>query len=111
MPGQRQQHADEAAVERHAAFPDRKNLHRVAEIVSGFIEQDLAETAAQHYAEHTQEQQIVQFLHAPAGFRLAADTLATKQNEGGKGADIHQPVPMHGERTDGNGDGIELRMN
>jgi hypothetical protein len=70
MPGQGQQHADEAAVEGHAAFPHRQDIFRVAEVIAGFVEQHLAQAPAQHHAEDAPEQQVVQFGVAPAGLRL-----------------------------------------
>src|SRR5262245_57268485 len=43
----REDHADQAAMEGHAALPDHEDLDRVGEIVTGFPKEDLAQTAAE----------------------------------------------------------------
>src|SRR2546430_3011804 len=50
------QHAEKAAVEAHAALPDLEDLQRMNEVVERLVEQHVAESPAQDYAEHTVEQ-------------------------------------------------------
>ena len=43
----RRDHAEEAAVEAHAALPDREDFERMGEVVARLVEQHLAEAAAE----------------------------------------------------------------
>ena len=40
--GHRRQHAEKTAVEGHAALPDGEDLERVGEVVTRFVEEDVA---------------------------------------------------------------------
>ena len=64
----RRQDTEKAAVKRHAAFPDGKDLQGMRKIVTGFVEQHLPQASAKNYAEHAVEQQVVELRHRPAGF-------------------------------------------
>ena len=69
-------HAEQAAVERHAALPDLEGLERVAEVEVRPVEQDVAEPAAQHDAERDVEQQVVESRAASAASPAAAPASA-----------------------------------
>ena len=78
-------------------------------IITGVVEQHLAQATAQHHAEHAIEQQIVQALSSPQSGRVrAAACPATRVQEGEQ---VHEAVPVHGERAKMDGDGVELGVN
>ena len=56
----RRQHAEEAAVERHAALPDREDLQRMREVVARLVEQHVAQAPAEDHADDAAEQQVVE---------------------------------------------------
>ena len=101
-------HAEHAAVERHAALPDRERLERMAEIVTGPVEQHVAEPAAQHHAQRDVEQQIVDLergqpparaLHQPAHVAPA----------GHQAYDVGERVPADREGSELDQDRIDRR--
>src|SRR5690606_30616924 len=57
----RDEHADQAAVERHAAFPSLENVQRVREqvLAPGRIEDHVADAPADDHAERAVEDQVV----------------------------------------------------
>ena len=63
---QRDQHAEEAAVEAHPALPYLKDLQRMREVVERLVEQDVTEAAAEDHAEHAVEQHVVDVARMPA---------------------------------------------
>jgi len=95
-------------MKRHAAFPYGEYLQRMGKIVARLVEQHLAHAPAQHHAEHTVEQQVVDVLptHAMPGLRRRAPLA--EPEEGDKAGQVHQAVPAHGKRADGDGDRVEL---
>src|SRR5689334_20079176 len=55
-PDQRaREHAEEAAVERHAAFPDTEQAERMTDELRGVVEDHVADAAAEDHAEHRVE--------------------------------------------------------
>ena len=62
-PQHRDQYAQEAAVEGHAAFPQEKYSHRIVQILGELVEQDVTKPPAQHRAEHAEEQYVVEIAH------------------------------------------------
>ncbi len=62
----RDDHAEQAAVERHAALPDREDLERMRGVVAGLVEEHVAEPAADDDAEHAVEQQVLDVAPGPA---------------------------------------------
>src|SRR5437773_585630 len=55
-------HADESAMERHAALPDREDGERLANVGREIIEENVAESASDHDTQNQIEQQIVQIV-------------------------------------------------
>ncbi len=53
-------HAEQAAMERHAAVPDSEDLQGMLEILGEVVEQDVAEPSAEHDAEHGPDDEIVE---------------------------------------------------
>ena len=110
----RQQHADQPAMKGHAPFPHIENVQRVAEVVRQPVEEHMAQPAADHGAQHPVEHQVFDVLAGEAVQRLAGlalrDAHAAQQQELREGHQIHQPIPANGQRTDLQGNGIELGM-
>ncbi len=55
----RHEHADEPAVERHAAFPDLEQVQRVLDECIPVVKHDRADASTDDYAKHRIENQIV----------------------------------------------------
>ncbi len=65
-------HAEQPAMERHAAMPERQDLERMVQIVARLVEQHIAEPAAQHDAEGRPDQEIVDLFRVSGrGLRAA----------------------------------------
>ncbi len=75
----RHQHAEEAAVERHAAFPDGQDFQRMGGVVGRLIKQHLAQSPARYHAQHAVKQQIIQKFFIGVG--QARQAFATQPNE------------------------------
>ena len=73
--------ADERAVERHAALPDGDDVLRIGEVVARLIEDDEAETAAEHDAGGYIEQQVVDLGDVEG--RLVAGPQPRRRTAGG----------------------------
>ena len=96
----RDDHADDAAVGGHPAFPDCENLERMLEVIrQGSVEQHMAQAAADNRADHSIEQQVVDVLWTHVAPRLARAQLA-KHEEQHESDQVHQPVPANRERAD-----------
>jgi len=102
-----QQHAEEAAVEAHSAFPDGKYLQRIGQEIRRFVEQHLPKSPANNHPEHAVEKQVVKLFDGQKA-RPGFDPVTPEQNKLNEGNQIHQTVPAHGERADRESDGIEL---
>ena len=105
-----QHHAEQAAVERHAALPHREDLERMAGVVPGFVEEHVTQTAAENHAEHREEQQVVELR---ARYRRVAprDAPQAQPPPRGKTREIHESIPAHRQGADGKRNGIDIRMN
>ena len=57
-------HAEQPAVERHAALPDGEDLERMREVVARLVEQHVAQPPAEDHAEHGEEYEVVELLRA-----------------------------------------------
>jgi hypothetical protein len=95
-------------MEGHAALPHGEDFQRMRQVVARLVEQHLAQPAAEDHAEHAIEQQVVDILRVHAVPRLRLRAALAQPEKGKKAGEIHQPVPAHGQRADGNGDRIEL---
>ena len=67
---QRDQHAEEAAVEAHPAVPHLEDLERMRGVVERLVEQHVAEPPAEDHAEDAEEQHVVDVGQPPSGQHL-----------------------------------------
>ena len=110
--GDRADHAEQPAVKRHAALPHRKDLEQIRRVVLGLVEQHIAETAADHDAEHAVEQQVLDIAARPAALgemRLAGSQRREPQEEAERD-EVGQAVPVDRNGPELEGDGVELRV-
>ena len=102
-PQLRRQHPQHAAMKAHAALPDVEDFQRMAEVVTGFIEQAIAQPPAHHHAHDAEEQDVFNVLGRPgtgAGdgrIGLVAQAQAGQKEEQAKGGQIRQAVPVNGK--------------
>ena len=64
--GDRDDHAEQAAVEGHAALPDGEDLERMGEVERRLVEQHVAEPATDDGAEDAVEEQVLDVAPGPA---------------------------------------------
>ena len=111
----RRQHAEEAAVERHAALPHFEDGERIGDHFAESVDQHVADAAADDRAERHVENDVVDVL----GFDLAPGLLgmrARAEPAEREADEIHDPVPAHLERAkaeqgpDREGNRIEMRI-
>jgi ribosome-binding ATPase YchF (GTP1/OBG family) len=97
-------------VNAHAALPDCEDLERVLNEVRRLIKETVSDTAAQHDTQNAIEKQILKrvFPRQTAPLLLLANTA--KKIEKRETDQVHEAVPMHGQRPYGKSDRIELRM-
>jgi len=105
----RENHAEEAAVERHAALPDREDLERMLQEVGALVEDDVAQAAAEDHPEDAVEEQVVEVI---ARDRRAAggDAARAEPPERAERGEVHEAVPADRQRADREGDRIEIGM-
>jgi hypothetical protein len=112
----RDQYAEQAAVEGHAAFPDLERVPGILCPVAKPVEQHVADPAAENDAEHGIEDQVVDVDRLPG--RAWTPCAIAREPPGGREADeIHDPVPVHAhgaelvaeqsQRTELEGDRVE----
>src|SRR5690606_19293200 len=109
----RQDHAQQAAVEGHPPLPHREDLERMREVVARLVEEDVAEAAADDDAHRPPEQQVLELGRREMRARGApgiAQSHPAEEVEGGECDEVHEAVPAHGERADLERDRVELRM-
>ena len=106
----RDEHADEAAVEAHAARPDLQDLQRMAQVMFRLVEEDVAQAPAEDHAEHAVEEHVVDILLGDAEAEALAHAPFAQDDHQHEREQVHEPVPAHGERAEAEGDRIELRM-
>ena len=112
-PQDRDDAAEEAAMERHAALPHLEDLQRVLEEVRQVVEQDVADPAAEDDAErHPQDEIVV----VGDGERRRAAPQPVIRDEGARvepaeqdAADIGKCVPAHRKGADRDQHRIEAR--
>src|SRR3954471_6469427 len=78
-------------------------------VVAGLIEEHIAQPPTQDHAEDGEEDQVVELL-ARDRRRGVPDALQAEPPRGGESGEIHEPVPAHGERADGERDRVEVRV-
>src|SRR5690606_30228881 len=92
--------ADQGTVKGHAAAPDGEYLERVLQVVAEVVEQNVAETPAQNDAQSDVEQQVAHFRGLPAGARPPG-AVHSQEPAGDEADEIHEPVPVDLQRSDG----------
>ncbi len=103
-------------METHAALPDRENLQRMRQVVSGFVKQAIPDAPPEHHTHHTQEQDVFGVAAGPGrglaqgGKWLVAQPGIGQQHEQAEGREVGQPVPVDGQRPQLQSDRIDLRM-
>ena len=103
------QHAEKAAVERHAAVPHLDNVRRMGEVVFRLVKQHKAEPPAEYHAEHAPGEEVVEHFH---GKRRAAlfDAVSAEPHKQHEADDVAERVPADGERPQLQGNRVELRV-
>ncbi|EFF47916.1 conserved hypothetical protein [Xanthomonas citri pv. aurantifolii str. ICPB 10535] len=101
------QHAKQATVEAHAAFPDLEQDQRVGQEGLERIEQHVADAPAQHHAKHAVEQQVGKTIHVYPGQATAQDARTAQGPGREKRRQVHQAVPVHLHRAEREGDGVD----
>ena len=106
----RHQHAEQPAVEGHAALPDREHFERMRRVVAGLVEQHVAEPPADHHTEHAVEQQVFDVTPGPAGVGELRQlhALRAEPDEQAEGREVGQPVPVDGDGAELQRDRVEL---
>ena len=56
------EHAEQAAVERHAAFPDAEQAQRMMDQLARVVEHHVADAPAEDHAEHRVEREVGKLL-------------------------------------------------
>src|SRR5439155_22418991 len=100
-------HADEYAIERHAALPDREDGERLTNVGVEIIEENVIKSASDHDAQDQIEQQIVQIVRGDielAIFRQAAENEEPDDER----QHVHQPVPSELHWADAQEDRIDI---
>ncbi|MDT4858551.1 hypothetical protein FQZ97_930260 [compost metagenome] len=97
----------------HAALPDRKDLQRVGQVVRRLVEQAVADAPAGHHTEHAEEQDVLHIAPRPrrvgdAGKGLVAQAQVGQPHEEAKRREVGEAVPVDGQRTDLQGNGVDL---
>ncbi|MCY1439230.1 hypothetical protein D9M71_554570 [compost metagenome] len=106
-PPDRQNHAEQAAVERHAALPHLEDQRRIGDVFLQVVEQHVAQPPTEHHAAGHPEHQVGEFLLGPA--RVEALQLARRQQPGPANADqVHQAVPVDLQRPERYGNRVDL---
>src|SRR5215471_3106520 len=106
-----EEHAEQATVKAHAALPYRHNLDGVREVVHRLVEQHVSEAAPYDHPEHAVEEHVVHVARMPTGKQVLPRTNLAEHDEQHEPHEVHKPVPADRERTNVQGDWIELRMN
>jgi hypothetical protein len=79
-------------------------------VVPGFVEQHIAQPAAEDHPQHGEEDQVVELL-ARDRRAVVADPLRAEPPGRGEAHEVHEAVPAHGERADRERDRVEVRVN
>src|SRR5690606_28978271 len=109
VPEQYENHAQQATMEGHAPLPYIEDLDGVGQVVPRLVDQGIAQAAPHHDTDHTIENDVFQLAQGEIGFPLP-DASPAEQPHGGKAQQIHQSIPMNGDRAELQGDGVELWM-
>ena len=103
-------HAEQAAVEGHAALPHLEHLQRMREEIARLVEQHVSQTPTQHHT-HGAIQQKVVHLYLGNGCQPLPDAQAPQQQEQDETHHVHQAVPVDFQKAQIQRNGIELWVN
>ena len=108
---QRDQHAEQAAVEAHAALPDVRRSRADARGSTRLVEQHVAEPAAEDHAEHAVEQHVVDVASRASRVSERADARACRPSttNSTKPTRYMRPYQRTASGPDAEGRRIELR--
>src|SRR6266567_2571812 len=98
-------------MEAHAPLPERQHFERMSEIIERLVEQNVAQATAENHAEHAEEKHVVDVARMPPCQQILSCAILAENDEQDEADQIHQPVPAYGQRSDVEGDRIELRVN
>ena len=79
------------------------------EILGQVVEKHVPQPAAENDAERDEKQKIGHLFGLPPGPRPSG-AHASEQDTRNESGQIHEPVPVYGQRPDGDGNGVEARM-
>jgi hypothetical protein len=102
-------HAQKAAVERHAAFPDDQDLQRMGQEVARLIEEDVAQPSAQDDTERRPQEEVVDLGRRQEQGRFLADAAHDAPSDH-QARDVGERVPADGERPELDQHRIDLRI-
>src|SRR5690606_39256836 len=100
------QHAQQGAVETHAAFPNPQQDHWVGEPFVAGVEQHVADAPAQPRTKHAVEQKVGKTVHVHARQTAGANANTTQPPGGSETEQVHDAVPVHLDRPQREGDGV-----
>ena len=109
-------HAEQAAVEGHAALPDGEDLERMGKIERRLVEQHVAEPPTDDGAEDAVEEQVLDVAPGPApgGELRQARPAPGEEQEQCEADQVGDAVPVHGDRhaeaVEVERDRVELRV-
>ena len=95
---QRKHHAEQPAVERHAAFPNLERIEQILRPVAHAIKEHIADAPAEDDAEHQIGHQIAHFFLVPG--RIGLRALHAEQIGAAEADDVHQAVPGRVNRAE-----------
>ena len=103
-----QNHADQAAVEGHTAVPDAEQIERIVEEHRQVVEEDIAKTPAEENPKESGVQQVFNFVFCPTAAWTIGPTGGQPHRKN-KPNQVHQAVPVEGDRSNGKNYRIKLR--
>ena len=101
----RHEHPEEPAVKGHAALPDLERIPRIVLPVAQAVEQHIADAPSQDHPEHGVKDEIIDIARLPRRPR-AGGAQARKPPPRRESDEVHDPVPMHLDWADFEGNGI-----
>ena len=103
---QREHHAEQPAVERHAAFPNLERIEQILRPVAHAIKEHVTDAPAEDDAEHQIRHEIAHLLLVPG--RVGLRALHTEQIGAAEADDVHQAVPGRVNRAELENIGIKI---
>ena len=79
-------------------------------IVARLVEQHVAQAPAKNHAQNAEKEQVVEHGVRDVSALVLLDAAPREQEGHAEADEIHQAVPAHRQRADGDRDRIDLRM-